>query len=696
MIFKVPGDGKSTFHLFSKSNLLVLLFFVSVFFISGPVFLARSQTMAAPKWVSINEYRGGISLKWFRVQGAVVYEVQRRIGQKGQFVEIGRVENPIYDDLTVGSGQTAFYRIIPRDQSGNAGPSSEIRYFYRQPVEMEVLLRPHWGPHILKSDGVGLSWTHERPQTILAYNVYRRKSEEGSFSLLTSAVISNYTDRDVSPGVTYQYTVTALNKSLEESDSSDVLAIEFNMPVIKGVTDTRLEKVRVLEDIVSPTEPVVIYNPDKYGFISPVDVEYSAGEGLLYVSDSGSGQIIVINENDDVTDRHGNMGDAPWEFERLLGIELDSDGFLYALDAYRGDIVVFGPDGTFEKRISLLSKVQEYFGEDFQVLYPNFRFGLVDLALGLEGSLFIVDNANGWIYELDIDDRLVNIIGEKGIDPGNMQYPTFISVDDQGQLIVSDTMNSRLQVFDPVGAPVNIIGEKGTGIGQFIRPKGIALDTSGFLYVADSYINAIQIFNNQGEFLALLGDENSLPIDLGSPNGITFVEPDLLYICEKLSGRVQVRRVNLGSKIIFFSQEIGYSQGKVARPAMTTRSRLKEKSVEVLKAIDEIRSLAQAGGFLRLEIPIFEKGKDSLLPGGFPVLFEISRLVKTEGLKVRLDVFSDQVADSKTTAAFLDKRINRIREVMPETAANLKIIPKWDTDRRDNREWIDLYVEIEK
>jgi hypothetical protein len=71
-------------------------------------------------------------------------------------------------------------------------------------------------------------------------------------------------------------------------------------------------------------------------------------------------------------------------------------------------------------------------------------------------------------------------------------------------------------------------------------------------------------------------------------------------------------------------------------------------------------------------------------------------LVKTEGLKVRLDVFSDQVADSKTTAAFLDKRINRIREVMPETAANLKIIPKWDTDRRDNREWIDLYVEIEK
>ena len=237
------------------------------------------------------------------------------------------------------------------------------------------------------------------------------------------------------------------------------------------------------------------------------------------------------------------MGERPWEFERLLGIALARDGSLFAVDAYKGDVVVFSAQGGFQMRIRLEPEVREYFGPDFRVRFPGFRFGLVDLAVGPDDSLFIVDNPNGWIYRLDEKGDLVDVIAERGVEPGKMQYPTFIAFNDEGDFYVADTMNSRVQEFGGSSSPAGVVGEKGLGIGQFIRPKGVAVDGSGFLYVADSYLNIVQVFDPKGEFVALLGNEKGLPIDLGSPNGLTFVPPDTLIVCEKLSRRVQIRKV---------------------------------------------------------------------------------------------------------------------------------------------------------
>ena len=535
------------FHLISRrcalaTHKLGALAILAVLFSTMPA-AALGEPLGVPQWIGINEFRGGVNLRWFRVQGAVQYIVQRRVGEIGEYQVMSRVSNPVYDDFMTTAGQIYFYRVVPVDSEGTAGPASVERFYEILQPEPESLESPMWSVSHVRPDGIALAWGHGNPDHVLAYNLYRKGPEDSTFSLIISSLDVNHLDRDITRGETYDYVITALDRKLQESNNSQVLTIAFAEEKQLSVSNERLANIKTLEEVIRPTELISLYTWEEYGFISPVDVDYRADEQLLYVSDAGTGLITVIGSRGGVLQRLGGMGDSPWEFERLLGIALAKDGSVYAVDAYRGDVVVFSPQGSFQMRIRLEGEVLDYFGPGLMIRFPWFRFGLVDLAVGPDDSLFIVDNPNGWIYHLDQTGDLIDVIAERGYEPGQMQYPTFIAFTGEGNFFIADTMNSRIQMFDGSGVSAGVVGEKGLGIGQFMRPKGVAVDGSGFLYVADSYLNVVQVFDTEGELVALLGNEKGLPIDLGSPNGLVFVPPDTLIVCEKLSRRVQIRRV---------------------------------------------------------------------------------------------------------------------------------------------------------
>ncbi|MDF1526758.1 MAG: hypothetical protein RRA15_12085 [bacterium] len=523
--------------------LALSLAILAVLMVSGNTMGSQEIGLGSPQWIGINEFRGGINLRWFRVQGAAGYLVQRRVGNTGEYQLLSRVTNPVYDDFLTTAGQMYFYRIVPVNSEGASGPASVERFYELSQPEPDSLEPPVWSAGQVRPDGIALAWDHGNPDHVLAYNLYRKGPEDSTFSLVSSSLDINFLDRNVTRGETYRYVITALDRNLQESDNSQVQTIVFAQEKQTSVTDQRLANIKTLEEVVSPTQLINLFTWEEYSFISPVDVDYREDDPRLYVSDTGTGFITVIGSRGEVLQRMGGMGEDPWEFERLLGIALARDGTLYAVDAYKGEVVVFSPQGGFQRRIRLEPEVREYFGPDLMIRFPWFRFGLVDLVVGPDDSLFIVDNPNGWVYRLDEKGDLVDVIAERGVEPGQMQYPTFIAFTGEGDFYVADTMNSRVQEFVGASASAGVVGEKGLGLGQFIRPKGVAVDESGFLYVADSYLNIIQVFDAKGEFSALLGNEKGLPIDLGSPNGLVFVPPDTLIICERLSRRVQIRKV---------------------------------------------------------------------------------------------------------------------------------------------------------
>jgi len=509
-------------------------------------------SLSPPRWEGVYDYRNTVNLRWFRVQGAVGYLVERQVGEKDDFRELARVTNPLFDDPVNFPGKVVGYRIFALDSAGRQGPPSDPRYIKVEAQERQELDPPTWAPFMLLREGIALSWSHPDQSNVLAFNLYRRKKTSEPFTLLTSGPDTTYLDRNVLPQSSYQYAVAAVSRTLQESDQSTVMKVTFTPPEAVLRKDPSKKGV-LIEDLVSLTEVVKTFGPDRFGFVSPIDVDWWPTRGWLYVSDVATGVITVINERDEIVHRLGGRGNSPWNFENLLGICVDGNGFVYGTDSYRGEIVIFKPDGAFHKRIKLLDQVKEYFGREFTTRFPVFRFGLLDIVVEEDGSLLVVDNPNGWIYVLDRQERLARIIGEKGEEAGQFHYPTFLALQGPGRVIVSDTLNSRLQLVTVLGAPERVIGEKGVAVGQLICPKGLAFDDRGMLFVADSYLNAIQVFDQQGAFVTILADREGKILDLGLPNGLAWLGEDRLAICEKITRRVQVRRVTLGARTLFFS-----------------------------------------------------------------------------------------------------------------------------------------------
>jgi DNA-binding beta-propeller fold protein YncE len=654
-----------------------------------------AESLQPPKWIGVNEFRGGINLRWFRVQGATSYEVLKKTGEEGSFKQIAKVPNPAFDDFQVKSGQVYFYKVVPYDKSNNAGPPSEVRFYKLAPPEPEILTSPVWSAHQIREDGIAISWIHGAPENVLAYNLYRKKSDESTFNLMFSSIDTNYLDKDVTKGVTYEYAVTALDKKLQESDFSNVLKIRNVLKKKEALADSRLAGIKTLEQVVNRTQLVESYSWEKYGFISPVDVDYSPVSKRLYVADSGTGLITVIDERGEVVKSLGGRGTNPWHFDRLMGITVDSDEYLYAVDAYEGEVVVFNSRLAFEKRIQLLDEVYDFFGEDFLSRYPWFRFGLTDVDLAPDGTLLVLDNPNGWIYVVNEFDRIINVIGEKGYDTGFMHYPTFLKSADKNSIYVSDSLNARVQEFDSQGAPVSIFGERGLGIGQFLRPKGIAVDTRGFIYVADSGHNVIQVFNRDGQFTALLGNEKGLPIDLGSPNGMVFVEPDRLIVAEKLARRVQVRRVPLDSTLSLVAKDLEKSGGVPIPREQPVRQRTKVKlpPSPYSAQVEKIVVLGERGGLATIGAPLFENGTATLRPKAEDVLNAIAKLSKDPDLRIRLKVLAMDKEGMQASPGLAKDRIAVIRRYIVSPSDSIKFYTMGAVSQGTLKDMIEITVE---
>ena len=84
---------------------------VSVFLFSQGSIGEGSAQNDPPKWISLTEENGAIVLRWFRVQGAVSYILEKKVGEEGDYGDLAVVNNPIYTDRKIEPGRFYFYRL---------------------------------------------------------------------------------------------------------------------------------------------------------------------------------------------------------------------------------------------------------------------------------------------------------------------------------------------------------------------------------------------------------------------------------------------------------------------------------------------------------------------------------------------------------------------------------------------------------
>jgi hypothetical protein len=132
----------------------------------------------------------------------------------------------------------------------------------------------------------------------------------------------------------------------------------------------------------------------------------------------------------------------------------------------------------------------------------------VGITIDSAGDVYIVDRFGSRIQKFHSNGSFVSSWGGQGSGDGQLNWPrgaTVAAVNGTDQLYVADVNNFRIQVFDTSGGFLTKWGAKGTGPGQFDRPSGVASSPSDDIFVADTYAHRIQHFDSSGGYIGQWG-----------------------------------------------------------------------------------------------------------------------------------------------------------------------------------------------
>lgn len=244
--------------------------------------------------------------------------------------------------------------------------------------------------------------------------------------------------------------------------------------------------------------------------------------GRVLVTDVGRNVVFVFDEAAGKFELWENAARGQ-RFEAPIGIALGRGGELLVTDADLGRVFRLAPDGT-----------------------PLGEFGRTPLQrpTGIArdaqaGRVFVADTHAHDIKVFDDAGTLLATWGQRGEEPGELNYPTHLAFSD-GLLIVSDSMNARVQGFDRDGKAVLRFGQRGLYVGNMVRPKGVASDDEGNLYVVESMHDTLLVYDRAGRLLMSLGGTEDGNGRFHLPAGVWVDGRNRIYVADMFNGRVAV------------------------------------------------------------------------------------------------------------------------------------------------------------
>ncbi|WP_295007618.1 6-bladed beta-propeller [uncultured Dechloromonas sp.] len=267
------------------------------------------------------------------------------------------------------------------------------------------------------------------------------------------------------------------------------------------------------------------------GLVKPYAV--AVHRGRIFVSDSADRFVKVFDVPEG---RYFKIGDDDLgPLTKPLGIDVDSQGNLYVADGTARAIMVYTRDGKFLRKIGG-PKVFERLSS-VTVDAPGQRVFVTDIG-GVSS-----DQHKVRVFDSNTGAHLFDL-GKRGIGPGEFNLPRDVAIGVNGQIYVVDGGNFRVQVFDRTGRYLNSFGSVGKQMGNFARPKEIATDASGNVYVVDAAFGNFQIFNAEGDLLMFIGErsETDGPARYMLPSGIYVDEDGRVYMVDQWFKKIDVYR----------------------------------------------------------------------------------------------------------------------------------------------------------
>jgi DNA-binding beta-propeller fold protein YncE len=209
-------------------------------------------------------------------------------------------------------------------------------------------------------------------------------------------------------------------------------------------------------------------------------------------------------------------------------VAVDAQDNIYVTDSNAGLIFVFDANGKFQHTLGSLRGGEGYYERPTGIA--------VDSAAG---RISVSDTLRHKVLILDMQGKVIQLIGQKGQNDGEFYFPTELRLIGP-DLIVVDAMNFRLQFLDRAGNFESSIGTIGDGEGAIFRPKAVAVDSEGDVYVVDSSLGIVQVFNRKGQLLYYFGEKGTHAGEFQMPSGLYIDHGDQVYVVDSFNRRVQI------------------------------------------------------------------------------------------------------------------------------------------------------------
>jgi len=247
-------------------------------------------------------------------------------------------------------------------------------------------------------------------------------------------------------------------------------------------------------------------------------------DGKVFVTDTGLSTLFVF---DTVNNKKFSIqGYKSEKFASPIDVATDAKGNIYVTDSVRKAVYVFNRRGIALRKIDSKSGLQRPTG----------------VAVDKErGILYVSDTLSSEIKRFSLkENKILPPIGSKGSGLGELNRPTFITLDENGKLYVCDSMNFQVKIFSKEGKFSRAFGRLGNTIGSFSSPRGVAVDKNGNIYVTDTLFNAVQIFDRHGNLLLVFGSEGKGPGEFYGPEDIAISEDGKAYVTDSYNMRIEV------------------------------------------------------------------------------------------------------------------------------------------------------------
>lgn len=210
-----------------------------------------------------------------------------------------------------------------------------------------------------------------------------------------------------------------------------------------------------------------------HDWVAPIGVAEPTA-GTLLVLDAGAAAVLRWER--------GACRPLDVRLARPTGIAA-SAGMTLIADPGAREVVVLSAAGSEEARWSAT-------GSD-EPLLPS------DVAIGADGTVFVVDGLNARIVHFTADGRRLGYLGQPAATDDGLVRPKGVHVDLSGRVFVSDAQRDQVLVYEADGTLAVAVGGPGDAPGEFAHPAGLG-GRGSLIFVADSLNRRIQVLETTG------------------------------------------------------------------------------------------------------------------------------------------------------------------------------------------------------